>query len=82
MEVFASNFSDIEPSEVDSVIERLAVITNNATTGGSTTFAEDLATTNNIINSTVEYLLNRVSSADSTSLLEFNEVCKLNVLPQ
>ena len=73
--MFAANNTDINSTEVDTLIKRLVNVTSNATTGGSTNFAEDLETTNNIVTSSVEYLLSRVSMADSTSLVEFNEVC-------
>ena len=69
--------SDIDPAEVSNLIVRLKVATSNSTTGGSMSFAKDLNTTNKVIKSTVQYLLNSIDIAGSTTLLEFNEVRKL-----
>ena len=75
IEVFAANVSDIDPTEVDALVERLVVITNSSTTGRSTNFAADLQTVNDVIGLTLEYLLLNINS---TSLLEFNKVYHLN----
>ena len=70
--------SDIDPAEVSDLIVRLKVATDNDTTGGSMSFARDLNTTNKVIRSAVEYLLDSIDIADSSTLLEFNEVRKCN----
>ena len=74
MELFGANISDIDPAEVDALIVKLKVATDNSTTGGSMSFARDLNTTNNVISSAVEYLLDSIDIADSETRLEFNEV--------
>ena len=74
IEVFSASVSDIDPTEVDALVERLVVITNSSTTGGSTNFAADLQTTNDVVSLTVEYLLVTINNKNSTAPLEFNKV--------
>lgn len=70
-EIFSKNASNIDPNQVEELIEDLADATNSTTTGGSTVFATDLNTTNTIVNSTLTYLL---ENAMTDNTLAFNEV--------
>lgn len=69
--MFSNNASSIDPNQVEEIIEDLVVATDSSTTGGSTVFATDLDTTNTIVNSTVNFLLENVNS---DNVLAFNEV--------
>ena len=69
--MFSNNASNIDPNQVEEIIEDLVVATDSTTTGGSTVFATDLDTTNTIVNSTVKFLLENLMSDNA---LAFNEV--------
>ena len=74
--MFSNNASNIDPNQVEEIIEDLVVATNSTTTGGSTVFATDLDTTNTIVNSTVKFLLENLMSDNA---LAFNEVYEKSI---
>ncbi len=57
------------------MIETLVEVTETNATSGSTNFARDLNTTNSIVASAVQYLIENINvGSDSPTLLELNEV--------
>ncbi len=75
MEIFSLNVTEINPDDVDSVVENLIEVTETNITTGSTNFARDLNTTNSIVASTVDYLIEKIAiESNSDTLLELNEV--------
>lgn len=74
------NITDIDPEEVDAVIEKLVEVTETNTTAGRSIFARDLNTTNSIVSSTVQYLTASIPiENNSSTLLELNEVNKIGM---
>ncbi len=70
-EIFLRNASQ---NEVDDLLASLAEATNVNATGDSTIFPQDLSTTNLIVKSSVNYLIQNIESAGPMSSLNFSEV--------
>ncbi|XP_064387576.1 adhesion G protein-coupled receptor L3-like isoform X2 [Halichondria panicea] len=75
-EIFLRNASQ---NEVDNLLVSLAEATNVNATGDSTIFPQDLSTTNLIVKSSVNYLIQNIESAGPMSSLNFSEGV-LNIL--
>ncbi len=75
-ELFSRNGSQNNTSqnEVDDFLTSLAEATNVNATGDSTIFPQDLSTTNLIVKSSVNYLVQNVEIASPMSSLNFSEV--------
>ncbi|XP_064386426.1 latrophilin-like protein LAT-2 isoform X1 [Halichondria panicea] len=80
-ELFSRNASQNNASqnEVDNLLVSLAEATSVNATGGSTIFPQDLSTTNLIVKSSVNYLIQNVETASPMSSLNFSEEV-MNVL--
>ncbi len=75
-ELFSRNASQNNASqnEVDNLLVSLAEATSVNATGDSTIFPQDLSTTNMIVKSSVNYLVQNVEIASPVSSLNFSEV--------
>lgn len=74
-EVFSTNTTEIDPVLVKKLIEELSMATDTSSTGGSTNFAEDLKTTNSLLDATINFLT--VDAATTSTFQDLNEVtCK------
>ncbi len=75
-ELFSRNASQNNASqnEVDNLLVSLAEATSVDATGDSTIFPQDLSTTNTIVKSSVNYLVQSVEIASPMSSLNFSEV--------
>ncbi len=75
-ELFSRNGSQNNTSqnEVDDFLTSLAEATNVNATGDSTIFPQDLSTTNLIVKSSVNYLVQNVETPSPMSSLNFSEV--------
>ena len=75
-ELFSRNASQNNASqnEVDNLLVSLAEATSVNATGVSTIFPQDLSTTNMIVKSSVNYLVQNVEIASPVSSLNFSEV--------
>ncbi len=67
-------FRNPSQNEVDDLLTSLGEATNVNATAGSTLFPQDLSTTNLIVNSSVNYLVQNVEIASPVSSLNFSEV--------
>ncbi|XP_064402412.1 adhesion G protein-coupled receptor E3-like isoform X2 [Halichondria panicea] len=72
-------FRNPSQNEVDDLLTSLGEATNVNATAGSTLFPQDLSTTNLIVNSSVNYLVQNVEIASPVSSLNFSEEI-MNVL--
>ncbi len=70
-ELFLRNPSQ---NEVDDLLTSLGEATSVNATAGSTLFPQDLSTTNLIVTSSVNYLVQNVEIASPVSSLNFSEV--------
>ncbi len=70
-ELFSRNASQ---NEVDNLLVSLTEATSVNATGDSTIFPQDLSTTNTIVKSSVNYLVQSVEIASPMSSLNFSEV--------
>ena len=75
-ELFSRNASQKNASqnEVDNLLVSLAKATSVNATGDSTIFPKDLSTTNTIVKSSVNYLVQNIETASPMSSLNFSEV--------
>ncbi len=75
-ELFFRNASQNNASqnEVDNLLASLAEATSVNATGSSTIFPQDLSTTNLIVKSSVNYLIQNIETASAMSSLSFSEV--------
>ncbi|XP_064396295.1 adhesion G protein-coupled receptor L3-like isoform X2 [Halichondria panicea] len=80
-ELFSRNASQKNASqnEVDNLLVSLAKATSVNATGDSTIFPKDLSTTNTIVKSSVNYLVQNIETASPMSSLNFSEEV-MNVL--
>lgn len=65
--------SEVDPIEVNNIVNVLAEATSENATQGETISSEDLRTTNQIISLTVNYLVQNVELMNATNPLPFSE---------